>query len=294
MSKKRLNDIHIRDPYILADDRSKKYYLYGSIGQNVWEGKAIGFDVYASENLEAWEGPFPAFRPSSGFWAYRHFWAPEVYFLDNRYYMFASFKAENTNRVTGVLVSDHPAGPFELHAKSLTPENWECLDGTLYLEEGSPWMVFCREWVEVKDGEIYAVRLRDDLSGTIGDPVLLFRASEASWAQGVGDKQENYVTDGPFLFTFQNGSLSMLWSTIGEKGYTMGLAYSPSNSILGPWVQEPEPLFSENGGHGMLFKTFEGDLMLAIHTPNQQPDERPVLFKAIEKNGHLSIHIQDK
>ncbi|MBT2758863.1 family 43 glycosylhydrolase [Mesobacillus foraminis] len=294
MSRKRLKDIHLRDPFILADDDSKKYYLYGSIGQNVWEGKAIGFDVYISEDLETWEGPLPAFRPSPEFWAERHFWAPEVYCLNSRYYMFASFKADHAGRATGVLVSDHPAGPFKPYVRALTPENWECLDGTLYIEDGKPWMVFCREWVEVKDGEMYAVRLLPDLSGPAGEPVLLFKASESKWAEGVGEGNENYVTDGPFLHVLKNGDLAMLWSTIGKSGYTMGLARSASGSVEGPWVQDQNPLFSENGGHGMLFTTFEGDLMLTIHKPNQHPNERPVIFKAFEKDQNLRIYMQGK
>jgi hypothetical protein len=74
----------------------------------------------------------------------------------------------------------------------------------------------------------------------------------------------------------------------------MGLARSASGSVEGPWVQGNTPLFSENGGHGMLFKTFEGDLMLTIHKPNQQPSERPVIFNAFEKNDTLSISMQGK
>lgn len=290
MSKKYLHEIHLRDPFILADACSKKYYLYGSIGQNVWKGKAIGFDVYVSEDLDTWEGPIPVFRPRPDFWSDRHFWAPEVYFLQERYYMFASFKAEDVPRVTGVLVSDSPISPFKPYVKSLTPPKWECLDGTFFKDEnGEPWMVFCREWVEVQDGEMYATRLSFDLSETIGEPIYLFKASDAPWSHGFGEAKENYVTDGPFLHRLRSGELIMLWSTIGGNGYTMGLARSTSGSIKGPWIQDKDPLFAKNGGHGMMFYTFDGELHMTIHTPNQHPYERPVIYKVMEVNGTLHI-----
>ena len=44
----KLNDIHIRDPYILYD--KGKYYLYGSRGTECW-GKCYGLDVYVSDDL---------------------------------------------------------------------------------------------------------------------------------------------------------------------------------------------------------------------------------------------------
>lgn len=286
----RLEDIHFRDPYILAIPSRKKYYLYGSIGQNVWNGPAIGFDVYESEDLIHWSGPSPCFRAPADFWSDHHYWAPEVYEWEGRFYMFASFKAEGVPRVTGVLVADQPEGPFELWCRSLTPPDWECLDGTLYVDDqGDPWMIFCKEWVQVEDGEMYAVRLKPDLKGTIGKPDLLFKASEAPWSVGGGEQRNRYVTDGPFLYRMQNDELVMMWSTSGQDGYTLGLARSLSGKPQGPWKQDDKPLFANNGGHGMLFRTFEGQLCLTIHAPNNHPKERPVIFRMQEKQGQLTL-----
>lgn len=176
--------------------------------------------------------------------------------------MFASFKADGLCRGTQVLVADSPLGPFRPHsAGPLTPRDWECLDGTLFVDEaGAPWMVFCHEWVQVHDGEMCAMRLAADLSQAIGEPLLLFRASEAPW--GVKPEKIGYVTDGPFLHRARNGALLMLWASFGAGGYAQGVARSTSGHISGPWVQEPEPLYAQDGGHGMLFRAFDGRLML--------------------------------
>jgi arabinan endo-1,5-alpha-L-arabinosidase len=193
------SDIHIRDPFVLPIISEKQYYLYGTTGPEAWTPSATGINCYTSHNLQHWEGPFPAFRPPVGFWAVRNFWAPEVHIYRGRYYMFASFKAEGLCRGTQILASDNPHGPFlPISDGPATPREWECLDGTLFMDaDNHPCIVFCHEWVQVGDGEICALRLSDDLTSAIGEPQLLFRASEATWAQEVNSKgRKGYVTDG--------------------------------------------------------------------------------------------------
>ncbi|UKI17739.1 MAG: hypothetical protein L6V80_06255 [Bacteroidales bacterium] len=42
------------------------------------------------------------------------------------------------------------------------------LDGTLWVEDGKPYMVYCHEWVQVMDGEMKVVELTRDLSAREG------------------------------------------------------------------------------------------------------------------------------
>ena len=280
-------DIHIRDPFVLPVATEKQYYLYGTTGSETWTGLASGFDYYTSLDLENWNGPFPAFRPPTDFWSDRNYWAPEVHPYRGRYYLFASFKAEGVCRGTQVLAAAAPQGPFlPISERPVTPRDWECLDGTLFVDaDDHPWIVFCHEWVQVGDGEICALRLSDDLKAAQGQPHLLFRASEALWAQEINSKnRRGYVTDGPWLHRLMNGELIMLWSSFSTGGYTIGVARSTSGDVLGPWQQEPEPLYAGDGGHCMVFRSFDGQLLLALHRPNPSPDERP-LFIPLRENG---------
>ena len=157
----KLNEINIRDPYVLVYDG--RYYMYGTRGNECWNDEAFGFDVYISDDLENWSGPKTIFEREENFWGRKNFWAPEVYYYNGAFYMFASFKAENRHRATVILRSDSPDGMFKVYADGVTPEDWECLDGTLYVENGVPYMIFCHEWVQVSDGEMCIVRLSDDL-----------------------------------------------------------------------------------------------------------------------------------
>ncbi|MGG1633305.1 glycoside hydrolase family 43 protein [Paenibacillus sp. NRS-1760] len=275
----RTSEIHIRDPFILTDMENRKYYMYGTIGETAWEGIPDGFNVYVSKDLEHWSGPFPAFRPAKDFWSDHHYWAPEVHEYEGSYYMFASFKAEGATRATQILMAEHPLGPFQPHGVGpITPAGWECLDGTFYVNEArQPWIIFCREWLEVRDGQVWAMPLTADLLTSAGEPILLFAASSASWARPVRDSDE-FVTDGPFLYKDNAGYLFMLWSSAGERGYAMGRACSLDGTLEGKWAQEDEPMFASDGGHGMIFQTFDGVELIALHAPNQHPYERPIFI----------------
>lgn len=80
--------------------------------------------------------------------------------------MFATFTRESSGlRGTFILKADSPLGPFVPHSNgTVTPEDWECLDGTLYINrQGKPYIVFCHEHTQIIDGTICYAPLQDDL-----------------------------------------------------------------------------------------------------------------------------------
>jgi hypothetical protein len=81
----------------------------------------------------------------------------------------------------------------------------------------------------------------------------------------------------------------MLWSSFGARGYALGVARSERGSVLGPWHQDDEPIWAEDGGHGMLFRALDDRLHLALHTPNQTPHERARFVPIDEVDGRLLI-----
>ena len=284
------NEIQIRDPFILTHDGY--YYLYGTTDKNAWTGGS-GFEAYKGTDLENWESLGNVFDRPQGYWGKVNFWAPEVHEYKGKFFMFASFKDEDVCRGTAVLKADCPEGPFRPWSeRALTPKQWECLDGTLYVENGTPYLVFCHEWVQVGDGEILAMPLTDDLSAPAGEPVLLFHASDAKgWIRSMSDRgwEKAYVTDGPNLYRTQDGILYLLWSSFCETGYAISAARSESGSVLGPWTQEETPMFGKDGGHGMIFTAFDGQKYLTIHTPNTTPLERAIFVPVTESDGKLYI-----
>ena len=57
-----------------------------------------------------------------------------------------------------------------------------------------------------------------------------------------------------------------------------------------PWQQDADLLYADNGGHGMLFRTFDSQLMLALHRPNKRPVERPLFLPVREEVGRLTVN----
>ena len=272
-------EINVRDPFILPYDG--KYYLYGTRGATCW-GLADGFDVYVGTDLENWEGPIEIFHNDGGFWADREYWAPEVRLYNGAFFLFASFHSPNRRRGTQILRAEKPTGPFvPISDGPVTPADWECLDGTFFQsKDGDPYLVFCHEWLQVHDGEVCAMKLTPDLKAAAGEPRVLFRASQAPWVVPSVDKDgnKNGVTDGPWLHRCPDGRLMMLWSSHGKDGYAQAASYSDNGDITGNWTPAAEPIFGRDGGHGMIFRDFEGVQRLVLHAPNENPYERPVFL----------------
>lgn len=275
-------EINIRDPYILLHEGM--YYMCGTRAVTCW-GPADGFDGYVSDDLENWDGPFELFHRPEGFPADRNYWAPEFHIYQNQFYIFATFGiTERNHKGTMILRADKPLGPYHLHSDGyITPEDWNCLDGTLYVSaSGDPYMVFSHEWVDIGDGEICAVRLSKDLTHPTSEPVTLFSASQGKpWVRSLTNRQWDgpiYVTDGPFLYRKSPRELLLLWASFGEHGYVEAVARSDNGEIDSHWTIDEKPLFADNGGHGMIFESKEGQTYLVLHQPNKTPEEHPVLI----------------
>lgn len=277
LKEMKTKEIVVRDPYILL--WQEKYYLYGTRSHTCW-GKADGFDCYVSDDLEEWEGPFEVFHKPEDFFATEKYWAPECYAYQGKFYMLATFASETEYTQMYVLRAESPLGPFSVHSDRITPEGWTCIDGTIYFEENAPYLVFSHTFEDVPDGEMWAVRLKEDLRETAEEPFLLFKGTEAAWncpipfaRTELGIEGDVYLTDGPGLVKLKSGKLGMTWSGCGKEGYVVGLAVSDSGKISGSWRQLKEPVYAQNGGHGMHFEDKQGVRRFVMHSPDTHFEE---------------------
>lgn len=300
------DSIYCRDPFVVADRESRTYYLYRS---STTEEGLGGVEVFRSKDLHAWHGPERVFTAPRDNFINGPVWAPEVHRYKGAWYLFATLNSDKTwadtiegwpaftYRGTQVFRSRRPEGPFQPLGKELTtPKEFMALDGTLWVEDGVPYMVFCHEWVQVLDGTFEAMPLKTDLSGAAGDPVTLFTASQAPWVSAVAYKTDadgtripGYVSDGNFVYKTKEGDLLILWSSFKNGKYSIAISRSASGKLAGPWTPDPEPIFEADGGHPMVFKDFDGSLKLVFHQPNSG-FSHPVIL-SVEDTGHtLNIH----
>ena len=268
-----LDSIRLSDPAILADKASQTYYMTGT-GGLLWKSKDLKF----------WEGPFHVAKTNPDSWMGPNpmIWAAELHEYKNKYYYFATFTNREVKidtvggnvierRASHVLVSDKPEGPYlPMADETYLPANKPTLDGTFWVDsDGKPYMVYCYEWLQNGNGTMEKIELKPDLSGSLGQFKLLFKASDSPWSRekdNQGFDKPNKVTDGPYLFKTGTGRLGMIWTSWIHDVYVQGVAYSKNGSLDGPWIQEKEPITPPNFGHGMIFKTFEGKTLMAIHS----------------------------
>lgn len=287
------SELNIRDPFILTHEGH--YYLYGTRSATCW-GPADGFDCYVSKDLEEWEGPKEIFRKPEGFFADREYWAPECIFYNGKFYLITTFGGENRKKGIYVLQSENPVGPFELYSERLTPEDWSCIDGTIYFEEDTPVLIFSHSFEDTPDGDMCMIRLTKDLKHADGKPATLFSAADAKWAKPVpfakaefGIDGDVYFTDGPYVMRLEDGKLYMTWSSWGTCGYAVGIAVADNGKVKGPWTQVEEPIFPTNGGHGMMFRDLNGSLRFTLHFPNDKYQERPMFADLVLEDGNLRL-----
>lgn len=268
----------LRDPFVIENDGT--YYMYGT-----------GWYYYKNTSGKLsgeWSGPYGCVtKPKT---AAGDFWAPEVYRYGDAYYMFTTYRSSVTgHRGCSVFRSDSPDGPFtEISDGHVTPSDWDSIDGSLYIDpSGDPWMVFVHEWTSLSNGigRMCAARLSKDLKKLISEPVELFAAKDAKWAQ-------NGVTDGCFVHTVSDGSVLMIWSNWDKYGYCVGIA--TSDRIDGAYKQLTRRLYSKgiagvfDGGHGMFFTDTDGRMYMVLHSPNSSTGGRngmPIMIPVREAFG---------
>ncbi len=278
-------DINIRDPFVLFEDG--KFYMYGTRAQNFGR-KTGGFDVYVSDDLENWQTPFECFNSAEFGMNECVNWAPEVHKYKGSYYMFATFTRKNGGlRGTFILKSDSPAGPFVPHSNGVvTPDEWECLDGTLYIDrQGKPYIVFCHEHTQIIDGTVCYRALSDDLTHAVGDAVTVFPASSCPYVTKTVNKS-HYVTDGPFMFRSSSDELFMIWSSFIDEKYAE-LLVKFNGGEIGTEFSHLPPILDSDGGHGMIFSDGK-ELYLTFHSPNASGYEHPCFIKIAESENGIS------
>ena len=267
-----LHDIQLSDPCILADSATHLYYMTGT-GGRLWKSK----------DLKMWTGPYNVVDIDSTSWMGSRpmIWAAELHPYKGKYYYFATFTNQAVKidtvrgnvierRASQVLVSDYADGPYRLFGDATyLPADRPTLDGTFWIDlDGKPYMVYCGEWLANWNGTMEKIELKPDLSGTIGEGKVMFRAFDSPWSRERenGKIVPNKVTDGPYLFRTGTGRLGMIWTSWVYDVYTQGVAYSESGTLDGPWIHEPQPITPPNFGHGMLFRDFDGQLLMSVHS----------------------------
>ena len=310
----KVENLQIRDPYILVDDGT--YYMYGT--------RSFGeLDVFTSTDLGVWTELAPAFAGGDEFWGnaagssevegkLAAYWAPEVFKYEGAYYMFATFtkdeEAMNQQAVV-ILKADSPEGPFTVWSEdtrgykgAVTPADHSCIDGTLYIENGVPYMIYVHQHQCKNEacsdgmGSMAYVQLSADLKSTVGEYIECFDASDLDWISTITGHAPT-VTDGPEVYTAPDGQKYLLWSTHWDGDYCQiasKFTTLSESELFTAVVRKSTKIFPEgtdvelDGGHGMIFKDLNGNDVLVLHSPNSGK-ERATFFDVTASASGISV-----
>lgn len=280
-----IQDIRVRDPYIVL--WNDVYYLYNSKNPLVPET----VEVRRSRDLCNWDEPTTVYTLDTSTWKKAELWAPEIHVYHGKFYMFLSILGKNGLRGTEISVADTPEGPFlPIADRPATPLDQSAIDGTLFVEDGIPYIVYSRDWphcfdagMEAYVGEIRAQALSDDLTTPIGEDFCLFRSCDCPASAAAPTRVDweelhgyRYGSDAPFVMRLPGGKLLLTWSPIPGGNYVVLCAVS--DSLRSPWKHVDKPLYDRHGGHAMFFTDRDGKLKMALHGPEIAEKERTLIF----------------
>lgn len=241
------------DPFILLYDGT--YYAYGTHA-------ADGIEVYLSDDLEYWRGPVGVKNGlalhKEDVWADRWFWAPEVYHVNGKFYMYYS-----ADEHICVAVSDSPLGPFKQEKKAPMIAGEKCIDNTLFIDDdGKPYLFFDR----FNDGlNIWVAELETDLitlkMETLHPCIHVSQEWETVWPR---------VNEGAFVMK-HNGVYYLTYSANSYESPFYGIGCATATDLMGEWTKYPHnPLLQKPGslvgiGHSAMFTDKDGKLRIVFH-----------------------------
>ena len=246
------SDILLADPFILND--GDYYYAYGTYDV----GK--GFGAYKSKDLYIWQWVGNVLLKENTY-ASGKFWAPEVYKIDDTYYMF--FAAD---RNLFVAKSDSPEGPFvQIGIKMIYKDG---IDPHLFIEGDKKYLFFAKTRGNFS---VWMGELNDDFL-SMKEETIHECLSPEGW--------ERFTNEGPFIYKHDN-VYYLTYSGDGYQYQSYGVAVATSFDIMGKWekasynpvLQKREPWVGT--GHHALFVDKNGENRIVFHAHNDKNSVHP-------------------
>jgi beta-xylosidase len=278
--------VPLGDPFILL--WNGRYYAYGTQSPD-------GIVVYVSDDLLTWSVPEGApgglALNRADVWADRKFWAPEVYHVKGKFYMFYS-----ADEHICVATSDSPLGPFRQDVQEPIIADEKCIDNSLFIDDdGKAYLEFCR----FNDGNnVWIAELEDDLlhikKETMHKCINVSQKWEEVWPR---------VNEGSFIVKHK-GVYYMTYSANSYESPYYGVGVATSKNIYGPWIKyEGNPILQKPGelqgvGHSAMFVDKSGKLRIVFHAHNSSTSIHPrdmyISTVRFVKKGRLRVMEIDK
>ena len=174
-----------------------------------------------------------------------HIWAPEIHFIDGKWYVyFSAGKAEEIWAIRPYVLEGSGANPLEAAwtEKGRVKLGWESfsLDATTFTHRGSRYFVWTQTEKDVEGTSLYISRM--DTPWSITGKTTRITQPDFAW-----EKRRHKVNEAPAVLV-KNGRVWMAYSASGtDANYCLGLLVADENADLldaASWTKSPLPVLA--------------------------------------------------
>ncbi len=264
------------------------YYAYtNTVGNKLvlWKTRNLA-DLANAESKTIW-------IPPKGTDYSHEIWAPEVHFIDGKWYVY--FAADNGNNDTHRMyvlenASDDPfEGEWVFKGKIAAKTDKWAIDGNVFRHNGQLYMIWSG-WEGDVNGQqdIFIAKMKNPLE-IEGDRIRIAYPKydwEKNWNTGTSDKNppKVLVNEGP-QFLMHGEKIFIVFSASGcwTDFYSLGLmTFTGSDDLMdaSAWVKSEKPIFTQSQkygvyapGHNSFFKSPDGTQDWILYHANSKPGQ---------------------
>ena len=245
------------------------------IGDTYWatattSNWAPAYPILKSNDLKSWQTISHVF-PTLPQWADYYFWAPEISYDNGKVYVYYAAHKKGGNLCLGIASADNPEGPYIDHGPIMCQEVGSIDAFPIRDTDGKLYMVWKEDANSVgKPTSIWAMEMKEDRTGLVGEKKELFRNTEpweGNLVEGV-----SMAHHGDYIYAFYAGN-----GCCGAAcTYATGVARS--KTLFGPWEKYP--------GNPIL--TGENEWFCPGHgTPVEKDGKHYFLYHAYHKSSKI-------
>ncbi|MFZ6639286.1 family 43 glycosylhydrolase [Undibacterium sp. TC4M20W] len=204
-----------------------------------------------------------------------HIWAPELHFIDGKWYVyFTAGRADAIWDIRLYVLESSAANPVdgEWLERGQLKTGWESfsLDATTFSHAGQRYLVWTQRdpAPDKKNTNIYLAKMETPLS--IARPATLLSRPDYDW-----EKRKYEVNEAPAVL-IRNGRIFITYSASAtDENYCMGLLTAPANANLldaKVWSKSSQPVFKSNAasnqygpGHNSFTTTADGKTDVLVY-----------------------------
>ena len=233
----------------------------------------------------------------------KELWAPEIHFLDGKFYiLFAADDGNNARHLTYALVSesDDPFSEYHLEGPLYTGDDYEgrtlnrwAIDSTIFEWKGARYLIWSG-WEDDRDVQyLYASPLGLNPIRTLGPRVRLCDNADYVWERVEERVGTRGLNEGPEILTAPNGRVFLTYSCGASwlPTYKVAMLEFVGDDPLDPksWRKCSEPLFQSDSfqfgvGHGSFIRDAQGETRFYYHakTSREPGWSREVFWRYVD------------